>query len=318
MWEVAGESASVIGATSGPTTIEITTEATDAASAVAATSGPITASEDIVIPGSVSVIGATTKPIVEDIINGREAEAVVETTDPSIETISQVTDTASVITNTSGPRADQTDIVTPDPVSVIGATTDPLVFEAVVGMPIFYDFYGTLGEANEYFENRLHEHAWSTASPEDRRKALIYATRLIDTLNFKGQKSTVHELLVNKGCSTNLHAAVQAECVTIDEVQEASYEQNTEFPRGDDIYVPRDIKLATYEIAHSLLDDKDPEMELERLSVISQGYASVRVRYDRTHNPLEHLMNMIPNAYAWRLIRPFLRDEDATILRRMS
>jgi hypothetical protein len=185
-------------------------------------------------------------------------------------------------------------------------------------MPVRYDYYGTLGEANTYFTERLHEHAWSTATPADRRRALIYATRLIDTLNFKGQKASIAELLDRKGCESDLHSAVIRGCVTIAEVQVASLEQPTEFPRGQDEYVPVNIKIATYEIAHSLLDDKDPEAELENLQITSHGYASVRVSYNRSYNPMEHLMNMVPNPFAWRLIRPFLNDDDAIMLRRVT
>ena len=43
-----------------------------------------------------------------------------------------------------------------------------------------------------YFDDRLHEVAWTDASPADRIKALRAATRDIDALNFKGQKHTVY------------------------------------------------------------------------------------------------------------------------------
>ena len=49
------------------------------------------------------------------------------------------------------------------------------------------------------------------------------------------------------------------------------------------------IRCACYEIGHSLLDGKDPEMELENLGVISQGYGSVRTTYSRTH-VVEHIV----------------------------
>jgi hypothetical protein len=105
--------------------------------------------------------------------------------------------------------------------------------------------------------------------------------------------------------------------VTQDEVQAASLSQPLEFPRGQDIAVPEIIKYANFEITHSLLDGKDPEIELENLGVISQGYASVRTTYSRNHVPIEHLINYVPNALAWRWLRPFLRDEDAIKLNRV-
>jgi hypothetical protein len=167
-------------------------------------------------------------------------------------------------------------------------------------------YYGTLAEANEYFANRLHESAWSNADPADRPKALWAATQIIDTLNFKGRKHPVHVLLQ------------QNPQVTVAEVQAAEASQVLEFPRGVDTKVPEAISRACYEIAHSLLDGKDPELELEALGISSQGYSSVRTTYSREHVPIEHIVNGIPNAMAWRLIRPFLRDADEIKLSRIS
>ena len=182
---------------------------------------------------------------------------------------------------------------------------------------IFTDHYGTVAEAQDYFDNRLHEFAWSNALPVDRPKALIFATRIIDTLNFKGNKAAIHTLLVNAGCSQDIGQAIDCNCVTQAAVQAASLTQNLEFPRGQDTDVPDVIKCTTFEIAHSLLDGKDPEIELENLGIISQGYASVRTTYSRSHVPVEHIVNYVPNALAWRWLRPFLRDEDAIILTRV-
>ncbi len=173
-------------------------------------------------------------------------------------------------------------------------------------MAVNLAFYGTMSEATEYFANRLHESAWSGASVQDRPKALIAATRIIDTLNFKGYKHSVYALLEADAAASE--AAIRAE--------EAA--QALEFPRGADTEVPEAIRIACYEIAYSLLDGKDPEMELENLGIVSQGYESVRTTYSRSQVPIEHIVNGVPNALAWRLIRPFLRDEDAVRLARIS
>jgi hypothetical protein len=172
-----------------------------------------------------------------------------------------------------------------------------------IPMAIDATFYGTVEEADEYFANRLHEFAWTAASPDDRRKALIAARRLIDGLNFKGSKHSV----------ATLDAAA-----TPAAAQDAETAQPLEFPRGDDTVVPEEIRRAEYEIAHSLLDNKDPELELETLAVTSTSYSGVRTSYERGMLPIEHLINLIPNALAWRLLRPFLRDEDAIKLSRVS
>jgi hypothetical protein len=169
-----------------------------------------------------------------------------------------------------------------------------------------FDYYGTLQEANEYFDNRLHESAWYGARPADRPRALIAATRILDALNYKGNKHTVHVLL--DGSPSASDEDIRA--------QEAA--QPLEFPRGDDTEVPEAIRTACYEIAHSLLDGKDPELELENLGIVSQGYESVRTTFHRSQVPIEHIINGVPNALAWRLVRPFLRDEDAIKLARIS
>lgn len=165
------------------------------------------------------------------------------------------------------------------------------------------DYYGTLSEADAYFDGRLHEYAWTKATVIDRPKALRAAARIIDTLNFKGWKSSVYAL---------------GEDATCDAIRAAEAAQPQEFPRGADTEVPEAIRIASYEIAHSLLDGKDPELELENLGISSQGLSSVRTTFNRSQVPIEHIINGVPNATAWRYLRPFLRDEDAVKLLRVS
>jgi hypothetical protein len=155
-------------------------------------------------------------------------------------------------------------------------------------MSITTTIYGSLAEANEYFDLRLHEKAWSNATPADRSKALWASTVIIDALNYKGNKSTVYAA------------------------------QDLEFPRGADTVVPEPIRLASYEIAYALLDGKDPELELENLGIISQSYAAVRTSYSRNQVPIEHIINGIPSSQAWRWLRPFLREDDAIVIARIS
>lgn len=173
-------------------------------------------------------------------------------------------------------------------------------------MAVSNEYYGSLAEANDYFDNRLHEYAWSGSPVQDRPKALLAATRIINSLNFKGYKHTVYELLEANPSATTA------------QVREQEAAQGMEFPRGSDTEVPEDIRIASYEIAYSLLDGKDPELELENLGVSSHGIESARTTFNRAQLPIEHLINGIPNATAWRLLRPFLRDGDAVKLSRVS
>ncbi len=168
------------------------------------------------------------------------------------------------------------------------------------------DYYGTVVEATEYFDFRLYGQAWSAADSADRPKALWAATLIIDTLNYKGYKNLVYELLEADSDATD------------EEIRVAEAAQPLEFPRGADTEVPEIIRKSTYEIAHSLLDGKDPEFELENLGITSQGYASVRTSFARNQLPLEHIINGVPATQAWRWLRPFLRDDDAIRLARIS
>lgn len=179
-------------------------------------------------------------------------------------------------------------------------------------MPFNTTYYGLLVEADEYFDNRLHEWAWATASASDKKKALIKARRLIDGLCYKGYKHTVYEVMEQWGEGTEIDDDKRAE------IRAAELAQPSEFPRGPDFVVPEDIRIAQYELAHSLLDNKDPELELETLAVTSQTYGGVKTMYQREQLPLEHLINLIPNAVAWRRLRPYLRDGDVINLSRVS
>jgi len=178
-------------------------------------------------------------------------------------------------------------------------------------MTLNVTFYGTIAEADEYFNERLHEWAWFNASASDKEKALIAARRLIDALSYKGFKTTVHAVLAAyEGVVIN--DAIRAEIYAAEEAQP------NEFPRGTDAVEPEDIRIAQYELAHSLLDNKDPDMELELLAVKSATYGGVKTVYQRDQVPLEHLINLIPNVVAWRLLRPYLRDGDTVKLSRVS
>jgi len=167
-------------------------------------------------------------------------------------------------------------------------------------------YYGTLAEADSYFASRLHERAWFDADPADRPKALWAATQIIDALNYKGNKHSVYTLLLANPSASQ------------DEIRAAEANQPLEFPRGADTTVPEAVRIAAFEIAHALLDGKDPELELENLAVNSMGYGAVKTSYERSQLPIEHIVNMVPSSVAWRLLKPFLRDSDALKLLRLS
>lgn len=147
--------------------------------------------------------------------------------------------------------------------------------------------YATIQEASAYFATRLHSGLWGATNPTDKNASLISATRIIDRLNYMGDK---HDL---------------------------ETPQELEFPRGTDTVVPSDIKIACYEIAFALLDGVDPEMETDNLAVVSEGYSSVRSTYDR-NAALPHLAAGVPSMTAWRYLLPYLRDDRSFKMSRVS
>jgi hypothetical protein len=167
-------------------------------------------------------------------------------------------------------------------------------------------FYGTLAKAITYFGTRLHTSVWDLASTTDRQKAMYMATRYIDRLNFKGYKASVYTLLLAN------------EDATAAEIRVAETSQELEFPRDADTTVPLDIEIACYEIVLALLDDVDPDAELENLGISSHSYAGVRTGYNRDQQPIEHLIHGIPSPMAWRYLKPFLLDGRQVVLDRVN
>lgn len=132
--------------------------------------------------------------------------------------------------------------------------------------------YVQISEAENYFATRLKTDDWDDASPKDRNKALIMATRDIDRLVFSGIKNSI-----------------------------------LEFPRNDSTTIPEEIKIACCEIALRHLGDVEMEFEFENLTVESQGIASVRDTYARTFVD-EARRAGINSSIAWTYIKPFLAD----------
>jgi hypothetical protein len=175
-----------------------------------------------------------------------------------------------------------------------------------------YSYYGTVNEANTYFENRLYSTAWTSSNTTDRTNALIGATQIIDRLNFSGEKATVYDILYDSDGDLVDPAPSDAD------VRAAYLSQELEFPRGTDTNVPDEIKMACWEIAYALLDGVDPDMEAENLAVIGQTISSVRTTYDRNNVSMAHIANGVPSAKAWRLLKPFLRDFASYRMSRVS
>lgn len=143
--------------------------------------------------------------------------------------------------------------------------------------------YIEIDEAQSYFDDsRLNAESWDGSDSVKQLKSLKAATRMIDRLNFKGVKAV----------STQVR----------------------EFPRivgrGTDVLgllVPNDIKIACCELALTLLDGVDPDLEEEDLGAVTEAYATVRVTSDPSIRK-DHIRAGIPSVTAWKYLLPYLND----------
>ncbi len=155
------------------------------------------------------------------------------------------------------------------------------------------DAYGTLSEANNYFDNRLRSTAWKRARKEDKKAAMREATQMIDRLNFVGIKtdaSQPHQFPRGPSPRHWVHP-------------------NCPAPRDPDTEVPTDIKNACFEIAMKLIQGYDPDREADILVANSQTFNNVRTGYDRTFVP-DYMRAGIPSFRAWSYLQPYLRNPE--------
>lgn len=135
--------------------------------------------------------------------------------------------------------------------------------------------YADLTYANTYFTTRrLHHEAWDNASDPEKTLALQEATDAIDELNYAGDK--------------------------------ANDAQVNQFPRGNDTLVPGDIKDACCELAFSLIDDRDPEIEAELAGTLKRQLGNAQSQTDGSQP--SWVMAGIPSFRAWKKLIRYLRD----------
>ena len=138
--------------------------------------------------------------------------------------------------------------------------------------------YGTLEGGTEYFRYSLRSEPWDCSGDTLRTKALVEATRSIENLNFASCKEDPT--------------------------------QDLQFPReAEPGVIPQAIEQATYELALSLLDGVNPDMEYENLSMTSQNISGIKSTYKRDSKD-DHIVCGIVSINAWRLLLPYLRDNN--------
>lgn len=142
--------------------------------------------------------------------------------------------------------------------------------------------------ADDYFNRKLHTQPWDEATADEQRRALEEGTLRIDRLNFRGKKTD------------------DTQCLQWPRI-------NTKF---EDDVIPEDLRVANCEVAISLLDGVDPDLEHENLAAVAEGYSSVRSTYSRTTVP-EHFAAGIPSHLAWLNLKPLLASVKAIRFRRV-
>ena len=129
--------------------------------------------------------------------------------------------------------------------------------------------------AGTYFGERLGTSAWDSASSGNKDKALKQATRVLDTLNYRGAKS--------------------------DEAQVR------EFPRNGESTIPEAIKEACCEVALALLQGNLIETMTERSAIASESVGDASVSYATPKDAVENQFGL-PSPVAARLVAPWLVD----------
>ena len=168
-------------------------------------------------------------------------------------------------------------------------------------------YYGTLSEANDYFDSRLHSESWNDSVPSDRPKALLEATRIIDSLNYRGLKHSVWLIMYEEDpYQTGNYTKILVNPPSRQAIIDADATQELEFPRGQDTSAPGVIEWACYEIALAFIEGFDPEDAVEKANTIRQAYSAVRTTYADGSATMEYLVYGIPTARVWRWLKPYL------------
>jgi hypothetical protein len=142
--------------------------------------------------------------------------------------------------------------------------------------------YCTVEQGEAYAMTSFKHEVWDNATDDDKLRALLDASDLIDNLNYSGV-----------ACSTNT--------------------ANRQFPR-EGASIPDKIIKACYELAYALLDGADPELEMESAYQAARTFDTINITRSVIHPRLTH---GIVSMKAWILLRPFLRDPNALTLTRV-
>jgi hypothetical protein len=136
--------------------------------------------------------------------------------------------------------------------------------------------YVTLAEANSYFETIPDSSTWTTKTDDQKNRALISATRWIDSQNFYGDRCDNGQAL--KWPRNNwLVDRVELVCNVI----------------------PKEIKFATYELARELANDTDAITNTQNdpdqlYREVELGELRVEYKESQANGPINNIFDVYP------------------------
>jgi len=145
------------------------------------------------------------------------------------------------------------------------------------------DSYLTVAEADVYHNARLHNDEWIDADPPDKEKALKWATRLLDNLDWVGNASDQN-------------------------VQALRWPRYDVYNRESDYYdydiIPQWLKDATSEMAWLLIiSDTTRDADTKGYHMIKVGPITLQINpADRSVSILESVMSMV-NPFLYHTVR---------------
>lgn len=137
--------------------------------------------------------------------------------------------------------------------------------------------YVTLADADTYFETVPDSSNWTTKTTDQKNRALISATRWIDSLNFYGDR-----------CTTTQALKWPRDDYTVDGIELSC------------TVIPTPVKIATYELARALANDTDAIIGSTGTTGIYDEVAlgELRVKYKQS-STTSGVVNNVFDVYPW-------------------
>jgi len=164
-----------------------------------------------------------------------------------------------------------------------------------------YTSYLSVAAAATILESELNTSPWDSSDVPLREKALLMATRVVESLAFAGSKVDSTQVLQ---FPRQLKLPVN------------SWQGVTGSVPGPTT-IPSQIERAVALMAVAFLDGIDPDIEFDNLQMIHSKYNGIEMNFGRAEYTQYKVLG-IPCYSAWKLLKPFLRDGRGLSLSRVS